>query len=88
MAQNKNIVLVTGKPNTGKTTSLRNLKQESMVYLNTDLKEIPFRDRFMANVEIANATDVLDYIQEIEGNPEAYREGETEVRKYRYYGYT
>lgn len=70
MAQNKNIVLVMGKPNTGKTTSLRNLKQESMVYLNTDLKEIPFRDRFMANVEIANATDVLDYIQEIEGNPE------------------
>ena len=70
MAQNKNIVLVMGKPNTGKTTSLRNLKQESMVYLNTDLKEIPFRDRFMANVEIANATDVLGYIQEIEGNPE------------------
>jgi hypothetical protein len=39
MSQNKNIVLVMGKPNTGKSMSLRNLNQEKMVYLNTDLKE-------------------------------------------------
>lgn len=37
MAQNKNIVLIMGRPNTGKSTSLRNLKQDTMVYLNTDL---------------------------------------------------
>lgn len=67
MATNKNIVLIMGKPNTGKSTSLMKLKnQESMVYLNTDLKELPFRDRFLKNVEVANATDVLTYIQEIE----------------------
>ena len=66
MSQNKSIVLIMGKPNTGKSTSLRNLPQESMVYLNTDLKEIPFRDRFASTVEIADANDILEYIPEIE----------------------
>lgn len=70
MAQNKNIVLVMGPPNTGKTTSLRNLDQKSMVYLNTDLKETPFRDRFMASVEISESTDILDFIAQIEENPD------------------
>lgn len=68
MSQNKNIVLVMGKPNTGKSTSLRNLDQKSMVYLNTDLKEVPFRDSFMESVEISDAKDVLGFIQEIEDN--------------------
>ena len=64
---NKNIVLVMGKPNSGKSTSLRNLSdQGSMIYLNTDLKEIPFKDKFMKNVEVSDAIDVLAYIQEIE----------------------
>ena len=70
MSQNKLIVLVMGKPNTGKTTSLRNLPQETMVYLNTDLKEIPFRDRFMSSVEVADAYDIHSYIEEIENTPE------------------
>lgn len=69
MSQNKNIVLVMGKPNTGKSTSLRNLPQSSMVYMNADLKELPFRDRFMSSIEIADAKDVLDYIEEIEREP-------------------
>lgn len=71
MSQNKNIVLIMGKPNTGKTSSLRNLNQSEMVYLNTDLKEVPFRDKFMANVEVSDARDILDYINEIESNPDA-----------------
>ena len=71
MSQNKNIVLIMGKPNTGKTSSLRNLDQSNLVYLNTDLKEVPFRDKFMANVEVSNAPDILDYIAEIEQNPDA-----------------
>lgn len=71
MAQNKNIVLVMGKPNTGKSTSLRNLKQDTMIYLNTDLKEIPFRDHFMANVEVADARDILGFVEEIESNTDA-----------------
>lgn len=64
---NKNIVLIMGKPNTGKSTSLRNLRnQDRMVYLNTDLKELPFRSRFLKNVEVKDALDVLTYIQDIE----------------------
>ncbi len=67
MAQNKNIVLIMGKPNTGKSTSLMNLRnQDKMVYLNTDLKELPFKSRFMKTVEVADAMDVLSYIAEIE----------------------
>lgn len=69
MAQNKNIVMVMGKPNTGKSTSLRNLPQSSMVYLNADLKELPFRDRFMQSVEIADARDVIEYVAQIEEEP-------------------
>lgn len=63
---NKKIVMIMGKPNTGKSTSLRNLPQENMIYLNTDLKDIPFRDRFMSNVEISDANDVLAFVDEIE----------------------
>ena len=56
-----------GKPNTGKSTSLMNLhNQNKMVYLNTDLKELPFKSRFIKNVEVADALDVLAYIKEIE----------------------
>ena len=71
MAQNKNIVLIMGKPSTGKSTSLMNLhNQDKMVYLNTDLKELPFKDRFLKNVEVADALDVLAYINEIEQSPQ------------------
>lgn len=59
-----------GRPNTGKSTSLRNLPQQSMVYLNTDLKEIPFKDSFLSSVEVDDAAAILDYIPEIESNPE------------------
>lgn len=69
MSGNKNIVLVMGKPNTGKTSSLRNLPQKSMVYLNADLKETPFRDQFMASQELVDAVDVLEFIQQIEDEP-------------------
>lgn len=66
MAQNKNVIMIMGKPNTGKTTSLRNMDQGSMIYLNADLKDVPFRDRFLENVEIADANDTLGFIEEIE----------------------
>jgi hypothetical protein len=65
--QNKNIVLIMGKPNTGKSTSLRNLPQDTMAYMNADLKEIPFKHKFQAYVELADPNDVLYYIKEIEG---------------------
>lgn len=67
MSQNKNIVLIMGKPNTGKSTSLMKLaNQDKMVYLNTDLKELPFKSRFLKSVAVADAMDVLSYINEIE----------------------
>lgn len=67
---NKNVVLICGEPNTGKSTSLMLLKnQEKMAYLNCDLKELPFRSKFAVNVEVADAYNVLDYIDEIEGQP-------------------
>lgn len=70
MTQNKNIVLIMGKPNTGKSTSLMKLtNQDKMVYLNTDLKELPFRSRFLKSVGVADALDVLSYINEIENAP-------------------
>lgn len=70
MAQNKNIVLVMGPPNTGKSTSLMKLaNQDKMVYLNTDLKELPFKSRFLKNVEVADALDVISYINQIEATP-------------------
>lgn len=66
---NKNIVLIMGKPNTGKSTSLMKLpNQDRMVYLNTDLKELPFADKFMRNVAVTDALDVLQYVSEIEAN--------------------
>lgn len=64
---NKNVVLVCGEPNTGKSTSLMNLKnQDKMAYLNCDLKELPFKSKFAVNVEVADAYNVLDFIDEIE----------------------
>jgi hypothetical protein len=67
--QNKNMVLVMGRPNTGKSTSLMKLHNQSkMAYLNADLKELPFRSKFAANVEISDPLDIFDYVTEIEDN--------------------
>jgi len=70
MAENKKVVLIVGKPNTGKSASLRNLPQESMAYINADLKEIPFAHRFAAAPEVTDAKDVIDYIKQIEEAPQ------------------
>lgn len=60
-----------GAPNQGKTTSLYFLENpEKYVYLNADKKQTPFRDKFMATIEIEDPVDVLDFIDEIEGNEE------------------
>lgn len=55
-----------GVPSAGKTFGLRTLPQEKYCYLNTDLKEVPFRDKFCKSVEVKNATDILTYIPSIE----------------------
>lgn len=69
MSSNRNVVLIMGKPSSGKSTSLRNLENpERMVYLNTDMKELPFPDKFAVNAKIDQATDVLGFIDQIEAN--------------------
>jgi hypothetical protein len=68
MLGNKHIVLIMGPPNTGKSTSLMKMKNQSrMAYLNTDLKELPFADNFAVNVSVDDAKDVIGYIAQIEG---------------------
>jgi AAA domain len=71
MASNNHIVLIMGKPNTGKSTSLRNLRnQDKYVYLNTDLKSLPFKHKFKAAVDVTDPMDVLGFVQQIETNPD------------------
>lgn len=67
MTANKNIVLITGEPNTGKTTSLDYLRDpQKYVYLNTDMKEVPFKGNFAADVSVEDPQDILGYIDELE----------------------
>lgn len=63
--ENNNVVLVMGKPNTGKSTSLMNLPQKDYVYLNTDLKQLPFKSHFIKNVGITDPMHIFEYIQQI-----------------------
>jgi len=65
---NKHVVLIMGKPNTGKTTSLMTIKnQEKYVYLNTDLKDCSFKNKFYT-FNIDDPKDILAYIEQIESN--------------------
>jgi hypothetical protein len=66
---NKNVVLVMGPPNSGKTTSLRNLDVGSMAYINADNKEVPFRQKFLRNVPLKNAASLPGFIRAIEKEP-------------------
>lgn len=68
--QNKNVVLIMGKPNSGKSSSLRNLDHSKMCYLNADLKEIPFKSNFAASIEVEDAVDILGFIDEVENTEE------------------
>lgn len=67
---NKKIVLVMGKPTTGKTTSLMNMpNQDKIVLMNADLKAIPFKSNFK-NVDIVDPKIIYDAIQQIEDSPD------------------
>ena len=67
---NKHIVLIMGKPNCGKSTSLMNLtNQERVAYLNTDLKQLPFKSKMLERY-ITNPNDVLQGIMDIEHHPD------------------
>lgn len=64
---NKNIILITGKPSSGKSTSLMNVTPETTAYINTDLKELPLRNaNSFQDVSITDAKDLPAYITNIE----------------------
>lgn len=66
---NRKIALIMGPPAAGKSTSLRNLKNpKSVVYFNTDRKQLPFKSDFI-NVNINDPYEVLSYMSEIKTQP-------------------
>ena len=70
---NNHIVLVMGKPSSGKSTSLMNLENpEGVAYLNTDLKALPFKSKFGKHLNITNAMDIHQAIHELESMPEIH----------------
>ena len=60
--------MVMGKPNTGKSASIRNIANDRNCYLNTDLKELPVKGKFLADIMVSDSMEIFDYLQEIEGN--------------------
>lgn len=62
---NDQLILVSGFSATGKSASLRNIRnQERWIYLNTEAgKRLPFRNSFR-NVRVEDPYDVLDYFEQ------------------------
>ncbi len=69
-AQNKRLFVIYGTSGSGKTASLRNLKdQEGVLFLNCESgKEIPFKNKFNVEV-ISDPWQVIDLINEVEDDP-------------------
>ena len=67
---NNRIVLCTGKPASGKSTSLLKVKDDpSIAYLNTDLKDLPFKATF-PELKITNPQIIIPAIAELESKEE------------------
>ena len=65
---NRNVLIV-GNANSGKSTSLRNLRErQAFAYLNTDMKDLPIRgaNSFLVNQMITNPKDILAYYDQLE----------------------
>ena len=62
---NNRIALIMGPPSSGKTASLRNIRNpEGVVYFNFDGKGLPFKSKFK-EVFIEDVADTLDYLNEV-----------------------
>jgi hypothetical protein len=70
---NNYLILLAGKSISGKTTSLRNLRdQPGVVYMNCESgKELPFRNKFK-RVTITHPDQVLAYFKQCETSPECH----------------
>ena len=66
---NKNIILIMGRPNTGKTASMRNLPMEEVAYLSADLTDISCDANNINEIKIKDAKQVPNYINKCEANP-------------------
>ena len=66
---NDQLVLISGLSTTGKSASLRNIRnQENWLYLNTEAgKRLPFRNKFM-NERISDPYQVVDYLEQAIAN--------------------
>lgn len=63
---NKNMVLVAGKPATGKTASLRNLPKDKTAYLNADGKRVVFGEEFDLTANIKSPHDIIPTMEQVE----------------------
>ena len=65
-----------GKPTTGKSTAVKSMAgDKGVVYLNTDLKEVPFKvpkKTGFKQLNISDAEDIIQAIEEIEEMPEVH----------------
>lgn len=70
-AVNDQLILISGLSTTGKSASLRNIRnQERWLYLNTEAgKRLPFRNKFM-NERISDPYQVVDYLNQAIENRE------------------
>lgn len=69
---NKFVILVTGTATSGKTTSLMTMPDHpGIVYFNTDLKEIPFKNKFKT-LHVTEPEQVLWGIDEVEEMPDVH----------------
>lgn len=65
------VIMVMGLPNSGKSHSLSYLKNpERWVLLNSDLKALPIKIDFAAQVRVEDPLHIFQFIQEIEENPD------------------
>jgi len=69
---NNHVVLIVGKPSSGKSTSLAWLNDpKNIVYLNSDLKDLPFRSKFL-EVRLEDPEDAIAAVQEFEVHDTAH----------------
>ena len=70
-ATNDQLVLVAGESGSGKSASLRNIRnQEKWVYLNCEAgKRLPFRNKFIS-VTVTDPYEIFDYFQQAMENPD------------------
>jgi uncharacterized protein YlzI (FlbEa/FlbD family) len=68
MITNKNVILVVGRPKTGKTESLRNLDPSKVAYANYDKKDHLFS--FAMDEKIDNVLDTIPFLDACEAEPQ------------------